>query len=273
MVPMARIRTIKPEFPQSESMGRVSRDARLAFILLWTIADDSGRLRGNSRMLASLLFPYDEDAPKLIDRWLAELEKEGCIQKYQNGSDHYIQIINWTKHQKIDKPSPSKINPPLESSRTESNPRECSSEDQGSRKGSKDQGRDQRIKPTRQKQPSWNQSFPRDVTDAVCDIMDFWPDSKKDIQPKQAPADPTVYVPVTQPGLLAARLAEIQQEGGDMAICVEIAKQYVDGYRKKRNWLKAAQYFFGKVEDAPWKAYYQTEITNREMETHEPDPA
>lgn len=25
---MARIRTIKPEFPQSESMGRVSRDAR-----------------------------------------------------------------------------------------------------------------------------------------------------------------------------------------------------------------------------------------------------
>ncbi len=46
---MARIRSIKPEFPQSESMGNVSRDARLTFIQLWTLADDSGRLRGSSR--------------------------------------------------------------------------------------------------------------------------------------------------------------------------------------------------------------------------------
>ena len=76
---MARIRTVKPEFPHSESMGRVSRDARLTFIMLWTIADDSGRLRGNSRMLASLLFPYDDDAPHLIDAWLDELDRESRL--------------------------------------------------------------------------------------------------------------------------------------------------------------------------------------------------
>ncbi len=70
---MARIRTIKPEFPQSESMGAVSRDARLLFIMLFTLADDEGRLRGNSRMLASILFPYDSDAPKLTDKWVNEL--------------------------------------------------------------------------------------------------------------------------------------------------------------------------------------------------------
>ena len=57
---MARIRSIKPELPQSESMGNVSRDARLTFVQLFTLADDEGRLRGNSRMLASLLFPYDD---------------------------------------------------------------------------------------------------------------------------------------------------------------------------------------------------------------------
>ena len=28
---MARIRTIKPEFPQSESMGRVGREARQSY--------------------------------------------------------------------------------------------------------------------------------------------------------------------------------------------------------------------------------------------------
>jgi hypothetical protein len=114
---MARIRTIKPEFPQSESMGRVSRDARLLFIQLWTICDDEGRSRGNSRMLASLLFPYDDDAPKLLDGWVKELEDEGCIDRYEVEGSTYIQIKKWQKHQKIDKPTASKLPQFVEDSR------------------------------------------------------------------------------------------------------------------------------------------------------------
>jgi hypothetical protein len=106
---MARIRSIKPEFPHSESMGNVSREARLCFILLWTIADDAGRLRGNSRMLASLLYPYDNDAPKLIDKWLTDLEANGCVVRYSADGQSYIQICNWLNHQRIDKPTASKI--------------------------------------------------------------------------------------------------------------------------------------------------------------------
>lgn len=102
---MARIRTIKPEFPQSESMGRVSRDARLLFVMLWPICDDHGRTRAASRMLASLLFPYDDDAPKLIDGWLAELEREGCIRRYVVDGSTFLEVCNWLNHQKIDKPS------------------------------------------------------------------------------------------------------------------------------------------------------------------------
>ncbi|WP_374257650.1 hypothetical protein [Aquabacterium sp.] len=105
---MARIRTIKPEFPQSESMGHVSREARLCFIMLWTVADDEGRLRGNSRMLASILFPYDDDAKDHIDGWLAQLSGQGCIAQYEVGGASYIQIEKWGDHQKIDKPSASK---------------------------------------------------------------------------------------------------------------------------------------------------------------------
>lgn len=127
---MARIRTIKPEFPQSESMGRVSRDARLCFVSMWTLADDLGRLRGNSRMLASLLFPYDDDAPALIDSWLAELSAEGCIDRYEVAGSSYVQIANWLSHQKIDKPSASKLPSPEEGSRILANPRESSSLDQ-----------------------------------------------------------------------------------------------------------------------------------------------
>lgn len=146
---MARIRTIKPEFPESESMGRISRDARLCFIMLWTISDDAGRLRGNSRMLASLLFPYDDDAKDLIDGWLTELEVEGCVTRYQVGKDTYVKIENWLEHQKIDKPSASKIPPipePVESAREDSRilPVGPRTKDQGSEdQRTKDQGEDQ----------------------------------------------------------------------------------------------------------------------------------
>ncbi len=123
---MARIRTIKPEFPQSESMGRVGREARLCFILLWTLADDAGRLRGNSRMLASLLYPYDDDSKTLIDGWLSELSSEGCIARYEAQGTSYVQIISWLDHQKIDKPTPSKLPELPTTSRKVAKPREDS---------------------------------------------------------------------------------------------------------------------------------------------------
>ncbi|MBF8177676.1 hypothetical protein [Herminiimonas contaminans] len=140
---MARIRSIKPELPQSESMGNISRDARLTFILLWTLSDDEGRLRGNSRMLASLLFPYDDDVPSLIDGWMNELENEGCVTRYKIDGQSFVQIRNWLIHQKIDKPSKSKIPAFVDSSIVLSNPLEVSSEE-----GIKDQGKDQEGKGT-----------------------------------------------------------------------------------------------------------------------------
>ena len=139
---MARIRTIKPEFPQSESMGRVSREARLCFILLWTICDDSGRTRASSRMLASLLYPYDDDANKRIDGWLSELEKENCIVRYEIEGNTYLEVCNWLIHQRIDKPSASKLPPFDESSRILANPREASCEE---RKGKEGKGRERTL--------------------------------------------------------------------------------------------------------------------------------
>jgi len=111
---MGRIRTIKPEFPQSESIGKVSRDARLLFILLWTLCDDSGRTRAASRMLASLLYPYDDDAPSLIEGWLGELEAQECIVRYEVHGHAYLHVCKWGEHQKIDKPSRPKFPGPEE---------------------------------------------------------------------------------------------------------------------------------------------------------------
>ncbi len=137
---MARIRTIKPEFPQSETIGFLSRDARLLFIQLWTIADDEGRTRAASRMLASLLYPYDDDAGTLMEQWLEELEGKRCIRRYEIEGSKYLEITNWLKHQKIDKPSKSKIPPFVESSRAIENNLEASTTDLGPRTGTKDLG-------------------------------------------------------------------------------------------------------------------------------------
>ena len=106
---MARIRTIKPEFPQSEKIGKLSRDARLLYIQLWTLVDDAGRARAASRMLAGALYPYDDEARDLIDGWLNELEQGGHIRRYELDGSTYLEIIKWLEHQKIDKPSKSRL--------------------------------------------------------------------------------------------------------------------------------------------------------------------
>ena len=130
---MARIRSIKPEFPQSETIGRLSRDARLLFIQLWTIVDDEGRARAASRLLASLLYPYDDDAPDLIERWLSELEQGNCLRRYLVDGSQYLEIVNWLKHQKIDHPSASKIPPFDEASRIPREPSRTLAPDLGPR--------------------------------------------------------------------------------------------------------------------------------------------
>lgn len=106
---MARIRTIKPELPQSETIGALSREARLLFVLLFTIADDAGRARAASRLLASLLYPYDADAADLIDGWLSELEAKNCVRRYEVEGSQYLEIVKWLEHQKIDRPSASRL--------------------------------------------------------------------------------------------------------------------------------------------------------------------
>lgn len=142
---MARIRSIKPEFWESESVGRLSRDARLLFIGLWSSADDHGRFRAHPRLLASGLFPYDDDAKASVPTWLGELQREGCVELYQAGEDRFGHIPKWETHQKIDRPSPSRFpEPPLasprEPSRVTIEPSIIPSAGAGSREQGEEQG-------------------------------------------------------------------------------------------------------------------------------------
>jgi hypothetical protein len=93
-------------------------------------------------MLASLLYPYDDDAGKRIDGWLTELERENCVVRYEVEGNTYLEVCNWLNHQRIDRPSASKIPPFDESSRVIANPREASCEE---RKGKEGKGRERKL--------------------------------------------------------------------------------------------------------------------------------
>ena len=55
------------------------------------------------------LYPYDDDAGELILGWLIELENGGFIRLYTIEGTSYLDIPKWLKHQKIDRPSPSRL--------------------------------------------------------------------------------------------------------------------------------------------------------------------
>lgn len=113
------------------------------------------------------------------------------------------------------------------------------------------------AKPRASKKPSWKGGFEDDILDATTEIIGFWPNESR----RQPNSDSRV--PRSSGPQLAARLSRIKQSGGDLSVCVAIAKRAVDEFEHGK-WAKAAENFFGKSEDAPWIAYYQAHTTNME---------
>ena len=110
---MARIRTVKPEYPKHRKVRRVSRDARLLNIHLWNLADDEGRLQELPRWIIGEVFPADEDVtPDVLREWLAELADAGLIVRYEVDGESYIYCHDFNGHQAINKPRPSELPAP-----------------------------------------------------------------------------------------------------------------------------------------------------------------
>lgn len=112
-----RIRTIKPETPQSGSLSKLTREQRLLFLYLFTVVDDAGRARAHPRVLAGQLFPYDEDGLTFVQHSLPTLAKHDLIELYQVDGTPYLHITKWSKHQYIQHKGKSRIPPPPERDR------------------------------------------------------------------------------------------------------------------------------------------------------------
>ncbi len=93
---MARARNIKPSFFMNEKLAECDPLARLLFAGLWTIADRAGRMEDRPKKIKAELLPYDDaDA----DGLLQQLALHGFIVRYAAGEHHYIQVLNFVKHQ------------------------------------------------------------------------------------------------------------------------------------------------------------------------------
>ena len=112
---MARIRTIKPEFWMDDLIGALKRDQRLLFIATWNIADDEGLLRWSAPFLKGAVFPFDDDiSVRDVTTMMDVLVTAGVVFPYSAGhsQQRLAYIVNFLKHQKINRPSPSRLPPP-----------------------------------------------------------------------------------------------------------------------------------------------------------------
>ncbi|MFI8483783.1 hypothetical protein [Streptomyces rubrogriseus] len=108
---MARIRTIKPEAFVSESLAAVSLTAERTFFGLLTQADDQGRHRDHAAIIAGQLWVLrPEHTPGAVEHDLAQLADAGLICRYKGpGDKRYLHIVTWRQHQKINRPSVSRL--------------------------------------------------------------------------------------------------------------------------------------------------------------------
>lgn len=106
-----RIRTVKPAFWTNEKLAGVPDFTRLLAIALLNYADDAGYFWANPTLIRGALFPFDEDSTR-IRRGLAQLAAVGYLMvgKCPDGREAGV-VVSFLKHQKIDKPTPSEIQP------------------------------------------------------------------------------------------------------------------------------------------------------------------
>lgn len=109
---MPRIRTVKPEFFTHPEIASLSIPARLLLVSLWTLADDSGRMYDQPLRIRAHAFGETDkvNIAKLLD----ELEDDDRILRYSAAGRSCLYVTGFTRHQAINRPSPSSIPAPPE---------------------------------------------------------------------------------------------------------------------------------------------------------------
>lgn len=107
-----RIRTIRPEFYQSESVGSMTWKARLVFINLWSFVEDNGVNLDNPRLFRGQCMPYDDSVLDDIEDAFTELEQCGSIIRYERDGKRLLFVPGFKKWQNIQRPGTCHYLPP-----------------------------------------------------------------------------------------------------------------------------------------------------------------
>ena len=103
---MARNRIIKKEFYTDQKIIELEIPERLLFIGMTNFSDDTGIHINSAKMLKCEIFPADDIKVSYIEKALLKMANLGLIDFNEDGS--LIKIKNWSVHQKINRPYPSK---------------------------------------------------------------------------------------------------------------------------------------------------------------------
>jgi hypothetical protein len=112
---VARIRTVKPSFWGDDKVARLSRDERLLFLGLVSMADDDGRFLASTAAVGGFVFPNDELPPSRIGRWLKRLDGIRLVYLYEVDGIKYGVLPGFKRHQVINRVTKSVLpEPPSE---------------------------------------------------------------------------------------------------------------------------------------------------------------
>lgn len=106
---MARIRTIKPEFWKHEDLSALPEFTHMLAAALLNHADDEGYFNANPALVKSECLPLRESSLSVRD-CLIQLAGIGFIQ-LGDGADgkRYGRVVKFEDHQRVNRPTPSKI--------------------------------------------------------------------------------------------------------------------------------------------------------------------
>jgi len=125
---MARDRNLPLDFWTWENVIACSVKSRLLFLGLWNFADDHGVLPLRAGAIRLQVFPGDKIDDRFVRAMIDELVQRGLLRLYEVEGNEYLQIADWTIHQRIGKrvrrryppdpampvrePTPSPVSPP-----------------------------------------------------------------------------------------------------------------------------------------------------------------
>lgn len=93
---MARKRMISPTIWEDPSFNNLSHQARLAFIGMFSNADDEGYLRADYKSLRRAIFGFDDNEQSA---WYEEMKNFKNLHIFDVNGEIYAHFINWHEYQ------------------------------------------------------------------------------------------------------------------------------------------------------------------------------